>query len=99
MKIDKRRRQNPADELHRYPPPGCFAKRGCKLLKIKGECRKTRAKRLQECGSKGVSLIRRVWKGYLSSYMAEITISVYRLSSGFLDGWWGLERRSIKGNV
>jgi hypothetical protein len=28
--------------------------------------------------------------------MTEITISVYRLSSGFLDGWWGLERRSIK---
>ena len=31
-----------------YPPPGCFVKRGCKLLKIKGGDRKERTKRLQE---------------------------------------------------
>jgi hypothetical protein len=36
-----------AEELG-YPHPGCFGKRGCKLLKIKeGSCKKRR-KRLQE---------------------------------------------------
>ena len=32
----------------RYPPPGYFGKRGCKLLKIKDGSRKERTKRLQE---------------------------------------------------
>jgi hypothetical protein len=31
-----------------YPPPGCFGKRGCKVLKTKGGSRKERGKRLQE---------------------------------------------------
>jgi hypothetical protein len=31
----------------RGTPPGCFAKRGCKLLKTKGGSRKTKVKRLQ----------------------------------------------------
>src|SRR5260221_5433680 len=36
-----------------YPHPGCFGKRGCKLLKTKdGECKK-RGKRLQAAGRKG----------------------------------------------
>jgi hypothetical protein len=30
-----------------YPHPGCFGKRGCKLLKTKDGSRKSRAKRLQ----------------------------------------------------
>jgi len=32
----------------RYPPPGYFGKRGCKLLKVKDGSRKERTKRLQE---------------------------------------------------
>jgi len=32
----------------RYPHPGCFGKRGCKLLKTKDGTRKKRVKRLQE---------------------------------------------------
>jgi hypothetical protein len=31
-----------------YPHPGCFGKRGRKLLKTKDESRKKRGKRLQE---------------------------------------------------
>src|SRR5260370_38589189 len=31
-----------------YPHPGCFGKRGCKLLKTKDGSRKKRTKRLQE---------------------------------------------------
>ena len=34
-------------EVLGYPPPGCFGKRGCKLLKTKDGVRKERAKRLQ----------------------------------------------------
>jgi len=30
-----------------YPPPGCFGKRGCKLLKTKDGSRKKSIKRLQ----------------------------------------------------
>jgi hypothetical protein len=37
----------------RYPHPGCFGKRGCKLLKTKGRSWKKRGKRLQEIGGKG----------------------------------------------
>jgi len=37
-----------------YPHPGCFAKRGCKLLKTKGRSWKKRAKRLQEIEGSGV---------------------------------------------
>jgi hypothetical protein len=33
--------------LKGYPHPGCFVKRGCKLLKIKDGSRKKKAKRLQ----------------------------------------------------
>jgi len=33
--------------LKGYPHPGCFWKRGCKLLKTKDGSRKSRAKRLQ----------------------------------------------------
>jgi hypothetical protein len=36
-----------------YPHPGCFGKRGCKLLKTKGRGWKKRTKRLQEIGGKG----------------------------------------------
>ena len=32
----------------RYPPPGYFGKRGCKLLKTKDRSYRTREKRLQE---------------------------------------------------
>jgi hypothetical protein len=32
---------------HRYPPPGCFGKRGCKLLKTKGGGCRISEKRLQ----------------------------------------------------
>jgi hypothetical protein len=31
----------------RHPHPGCFGKRGCKLLKTKDGSRKKKAKRLQ----------------------------------------------------
>jgi hypothetical protein len=30
-----------------YPPPGCFGKRGCKLLKTKDRSRRKKVKRLQ----------------------------------------------------
>jgi hypothetical protein len=46
--------------LRRYPHPGCFGKRGCKLLKTKDRSPKKRAKRLQQyeqsrvrCGAVG----------------------------------------------
>jgi len=40
--------RKPGEEVLGYPPPGCFGKRGCKLLKIKeGGCNR-RGKRLQE---------------------------------------------------
>ncbi len=42
-------------EVLRYPPPGCFRKRGCKLLKTKGGVRKKRAKRLQSTERKADS--------------------------------------------
>ena len=31
----------------RYPPPGCFGKRGCKLLKTKDRSYRIKEKRLQ----------------------------------------------------
>jgi hypothetical protein len=34
-------------EVLGYPHPGCFGKRGCKLLKTKDGVRKKKAKRLQ----------------------------------------------------
>src|SRR6267378_7379897 len=34
-----------------YPPPRCFAKRGCKLLKTKSWSREKRGKRFQEAVS------------------------------------------------
>jgi len=34
--------------LQGYPHPGCFVKRGCKLLKTKDGSSKERRKRLQE---------------------------------------------------
>ncbi len=36
------------DGSGKAPHPGCFVKRGCKLLKTKDGSRKKRAKRLQE---------------------------------------------------
>jgi hypothetical protein len=36
-----------AELSQRYPPPGCFGKRGCKLLKTKDASRKLKTKRLQ----------------------------------------------------
>jgi len=42
-------------EVLGYPHPGCFGKRGCKLLKIKDRCNKKSAKRLQEIDTSRVS--------------------------------------------
>jgi len=41
-----------------YPHPGCFRKRGCKLLILKDDARKKRAKRLQLTEGKGDSWVR-----------------------------------------
>jgi len=35
-------------EAEKHPHPGCFVKRGCKLLKTKDGSQKKRVKRLQE---------------------------------------------------
>jgi hypothetical protein len=86
-----RRRSFPLDkssrcliEAFKYPPPGCFAKRGCKCLILKDGSAEKRAKRLQECDSEGVSLAGGCG-GRVScrDNMREVIISVYRLSSTF----------------
>jgi hypothetical protein len=41
-----------------YPHPGCFGKRGCKLLILKDDAQKKRAKRLQLIERKGDSWLR-----------------------------------------
>src|SRR5260370_36405460 len=70
-----------------YPHPGCFAKRGCKLLILKDGSAEKRAKRLQECDCEGVSLAGgRGGRVSCRGNMREVITWVYRLSSTFLGG-------------
>jgi hypothetical protein len=84
-----------------YPHPGCFAKRGCKLLILKGDDSKKSAKRLQLPECKDLSLAGRLRREVIRrANMAEIIISVYRLSSVFLVICPGLVRPSfLSGSV
>src|SRR5258707_296556 len=67
-----------------YPHPGCFAKRGCKLLILNGDDRKKSGKRLQFTECKELSLAGRMRREVVSrANMTEIIISVYRSSSDF----------------
>ena len=69
-----------------YPHPGCFAKRGWKLLILMGVDFFGAHKRLQEHDSEGVSLAGGC-RGRVGrrGNMREVIISVYRLSSAFLE--------------
>jgi hypothetical protein len=53
--IDKFAERYAHDERRRYPHPGCFCKRACKLLKTNEASGKKSAKSPQECESTGVA--------------------------------------------
>src|SRR4029077_9738754 len=71
-------------EVLGFPHPGCFVKRGCNLLILKGDDPKKSVKRLQLLERKELSLAGRLRREVIRrAKMAEIIISVYRLSSMF----------------
>ena len=78
----------------RPPHPPVFGKRGCKLLKTKDGTRKKKGKRPQEYRSKEVSLVGKGRRRIGSrANMAKVIILVYDLSSSFVQGDLGYDRR------
>src|SRR6266403_527155 len=72
-------------EVFGYPPPGCFVQRACICLIPKGLTFFRATKSVQQYVGEGVSLVRGLSKKVIWRVnMTDVTISVYRLSRGFL---------------